>query len=460
MNRVGTRYPKYRDTGYDWLLPIPAHWEIRRSRFVFRETDQRSADGHETHLSMTQSHGLIPSRDLDRRRLHSASYTGGKLVRAGDLVLNRLKAHLGVFAGARQPGTVSPDYSVFRSLIDRPVEYYEKLFKTTMYVGELRRSTRGIVEGFWRLYTDDFYNIPALLPPREEQDQIVAYLRAQDAQIARFIRDKRRLIEVLNEQKQTLIQRAVTLGLDPKARLKPSGIEWLGEVPEHWFARRLKFVADNVTEQTDSQRNDEIYLALEHVESWTGKMSPPQGAATFSSTVKRFKKNDVLFGKLRPYLAKVVRPQVSGICVSEFFVLRIKDAEVLPAYLELLLRTKKVIEIVNSSTAGAKMPRADWAAVGNLRLAFPPKTEQLRVLSAIAEETISLDVASEQAKGEITLMQKYRDRLVADVVTGQLDVRGWVPGPDDVIGKTAALLDDADETMGEQGAEDDDDGHE
>ncbi|HLF96483.1 MAG TPA: hypothetical protein VI457_05015 [Methylococcaceae bacterium] len=141
-------------------------------------------------------------------------------------------------------------------------------------------------------------------------------------------------------------------------------------------------------------------------------------------------------------------------------MLRIKDAEVLPAYLELLLRTKKVIEIVNSSTAGAKMPRADWTAVGNLRLAFPPKTEQLRILSAIADETGDLDVASEQARGEVTLMQQYRDRLIADVVTGQLDVRGWVPGPDDMIGEAAAMDEEDEADMREQGADDDDDGHE
>lgn len=410
---------------------------------------------------MTQSHGLIPSSDMTTRRLKSASYAGGKLVRPGDLVLNRLKAHLGVFAGARQLGVISPDYSVFQSLVGRPVQFYEKLFKTPMYVGELRRSTRGIVEGFWRLYTDDFYEIPALLPPQDEQDQIVAYLRVQDAQIARFIRDKRRLIELLSEQKQTLIHRAVTRGLDPHVRLRPSGVDWLGEVPEHWLARRLKFIASNVTEQTDVQREGETYLALEHVESWTGKMNPPVGAASFTSTVKQFKKDDVLFGKLRPYLAKVVRPEVPGVCVSEFFVLRADETLVLPAYLEILLRTKKVIEVINSSTVGAKMPRADWTAVGNIRLSLPTKTEQGSILAAVADQTYGLEVASEQAKEEIRLMQEYRDRLIADVVTGQIDVRDWVPGPDDLIDDAAVVLEaEADEAMDEQGDNNDDDGHE
>jgi type I restriction enzyme S subunit len=429
---------------------------------VVREIDDRSTLGTEVLLSMRQYRGLVPHIDVSTKLIPPSFLVGYKRATPNDLVLNRMQASNSMFFRTALEGVVSPDYAVFRPEIDVSTEYLGQLFRSVPMCGQFRAESKGLgtgTSGFLRLYSDRFAAIPIPLPPREEQDQIVAYLRAQDAQIARFIRDKRRLIEVLNEQKQTLIHRAVTRGLDPKARLRPSGIEWLGAVPEHWFVRRLKFVADNVTEQTDSQRDGEIYLALEHVESWTGKMSPPQGAAAFSSTVKRFKKDDVLFGKLRPYLAKVVRAQASGVCVSEFFVLRAKDAEVLPAYLELLLRTKKVIEIVNSSTAGAKMPRADWTAVGNLRLAFPPKTEQRRILSAVADETGSLDVASSQARGEITLMQEYRDRLIADVVTGQLDVRAWMPGPDDVIDETAAVIDDED-AMADEGAEDDDDGHE
>ena len=112
------------------------------------------------------------------------------------------------------------------------------------------------------------------VPPRSEQDQIVSYLRAQDAHIARFIKAKRDLIKLLTEQKLRIIDHAITRSLDASVPLKPSGIEWLGEVPEHWELRRLKFLANNVTNQTTTKANDEIYLALEHVESWTGVARP------------------------------------------------------------------------------------------------------------------------------------------------------------------------------------------
>ncbi|MFW5004353.1 restriction endonuclease subunit S [Pseudomonas aeruginosa] len=382
---------------------------------------------------MSQVHGLVPSKDLGRKSLQSENYAGGKLVAEHDLVLNRLKAHLGVFARAKQAGVVSPDYTVLRPKGDASVRYCESLFKTPMYVGEFRRRTKGIVEGFWRLYTDDFYNVTALLPPPEEQGQIVAYLRAQDAHIARFIKTKRDLIKLLTEQKLRIIDHAVTRGLDPAVALKPSGIEWLGEVPEHWELRRLKFLANNVTNQTTTKANDEIYLALEHVESWTGVARPLQGDVEFASTVKRFVTDDVLFGKLRPYLAKVTRAVRAGVCVSEFLVLRSRKDLVLPAYLEQLLRCKRVIDLINSSTAGAKMPRADWTFIGNVRLAVPPVDEQQNILSFIAVETKDLDETVRRANDEIKLILEYRDRLIADVVTGQVDVRGWQPGPEDVV---------------------------
>lgn len=451
------RHTQYKDSGLPWVGEIPVHWQTRRNRFLFREFDRRSTHGEETHLSMSQVHGLVPSKSLGRKSLQSESYAGGKLVEEHDLVLNRLKAHLGVFARAKQAGVVSPDYTVLRPKGEVSVRYCESLFKTPMYVAEFRRRTKGIVEGFWRLYTDDFYNVPTLLPPPEEQDQIVAYLRAQDAHIARLIKAKRDLIGLLTEQKLRIIDHAVTRGLDESVALKPSGIEWLGDVPEHWELRRLKFLAINTTNQTTTKANDEVYLAMEHVQSWTGVAQPLEGEVEFASTVKRFVADDVLFGKLRPYLAKVTRAKCNGVCVSEFLVLRSRKELVLPAYLEQLLRCKRVIDLINSSTAGAKMPRADWTFIGNVRLPIPRKDEQEAILSYIETETKDLDQAIIRAEDEIKLIREYRDRQIADVVTGQVDVRGWVPGPDDVVAEEDLAALAGDEEIDADGEEDDGD---
>lgn len=183
---------------------------MKRNKHMFVEINERSAKGEEQHLSMSQKLGLVPA-DLVEKSLASESYQGAKLVRTGDLVLNRLKAHLAVFSLAPMEGLVSPDYSVFRPLVQgASSDYFEILFKTSKYLGEFRLRVRGIVEGFYRLYTDDFMDCPLLLPPLDEQLQIVEHVRATTAQFHNVIAIKESQITALREYKTSLINAAVT----------------------------------------------------------------------------------------------------------------------------------------------------------------------------------------------------------------------------------------------------------
>ena len=446
-------YEAYRPARMRWLPPVPQHWNEQRAKTFFREVDERSRTGQEELLSVSHLTGVTPRSQKNVTMFKAASYVGSKLCRPGDIVINTLWAWMAALGASRHTGIVSPAYGVYRPHRADSFNpaYLDYLLRTRAYTAEYIGRSTGIRASRLRLYPNQFLDIALLQPPRPEQDQIVAYLRAQDAHIARFIKAKRDLIGLLTEQKLRIIDHAVTRGLDAAGALKPSGIEWLGEVPEHWDLRRLKFLANNVTNQTTTKANDEIYLALEHVESWTGLARPLEGDVDFASTVKRFVTDDVLFGKLRPYLAKVTRAVRAGVCVSEFLVLRSRKELVLPVYLEQLLRCKRVIDLINSSTAGAKMPRADWTFIGNVRLAIPPVDEQQNILSFIALETKDLDETVRRANDEIKLIREYRDRLIADVVTGQVDVRGWRPGPGDAVSDDdlAALGDDEAEPVEE-----------
>jgi hypothetical protein len=140
-------------------------------------------------------------------------------------------------------GLVSPAYVVARPLPDTESRYYDYLFRTTAYMNEVNKYSRGIVTDRNRLYWDEFKQMPSIYPPLDEQRKIAAVLASHERIVRRFIRDKRRQIELLNEQKQAIIHQAVTRGLDPNVRFKPSGIEWLGDVPEHWEVCTLKQVA-------------------------------------------------------------------------------------------------------------------------------------------------------------------------------------------------------------------------
>lgn len=280
-------------------------------------------------------------------------------------------------------------------------------------VGSIQRNL------YWPYLKRVLVNIPSQI----EQNRIARFLDYKCAQINKFIQKKKRLIELLKEQKQVIINQAVTCGLDPNVRLKPSGVEWLGDIPEHWEIKKLKYLMRNHAEQTGNKSDDEVYIALEHVESWTGKLNLPDEEVPFESLVKKFAAGDILFGKLRPYLAKVIQTAQKGVCVGEFLVLRRIDSDLSNNFLEILLRSKRIIDIITASTFGAKMPRADWNFIGNLPIAYPSKDEQLKIAAYLKNKTEKIDKGIEALSQQVNLIQEYRTRLISDVVTGQIDVR-------------------------------------
>lgn len=455
------RYPQYKDAGLSWVDEIPAHWQTRRNRFLFREVDLRSIHGEETHLSMSQIHGLVPSKSLGRKSLQSENYVGGKLVEKCDLVLNRLKAHLGVFAQAKQTGVISPDYTVLRPKGEATVEYYESLFKTPIYVAEFRRRTKGIVEGFWRLYTDDFYNISALLPPPEEQNQIVAYLRAQDKHIARLIKAKRDLIGLLTEQKQRIIDHAVTRGLDTSVSLRSSDVEWLGDIPKHWNVALLKHIADvrfsgvdkhshgdetpvRLCNYTDVYKNDRI----------TEDMDLMQATATAAEIARlTLKTDDVIITKDSEspddigVPAWVPKDLPGVVCAYHLGLLRPEPERVMGEFLFLAIGSARIAQQFHILATGVTRFALGKHDVKNAVIALPPVEEQKVICDWITEECQPLDDAIARAEEEIKLIREYRDRQIADVVTGQVDVRNWVPNTDDMISEEVLVALGSDEEI-------------
>ena len=214
-------------SGAEWLGDIPEHWHTMRCKYLFSERDERSQGGSEQHLSMSQKHGLVPDSQLDERRMLSESYVGGKLCDKDDLVLNRLKAHLGVFALAPQSGVISPDYTVLRPNTERILpSFAETVLKSDCCRGELRIRVRGIIEGFWRLYTDDFNTIVLPVPPLDEQAEIMEYIVEFRDKAKKYEDTLTQEISSLQELKARLISDTVTGKIDVR------GIQ----IPEYEFA--------------------------------------------------------------------------------------------------------------------------------------------------------------------------------------------------------------------------------
>jgi len=422
-------YPEYKDSGVPWLGEVPVHWEIKKLRHVLVRVSERNRPDLPL-LSVVREKGVIQRDTENRDENHNFipdDLSNYKVVRSGRFAMNKMKAWQGSYGISSFDGIVSPAYFVFKV---QGVEghFFHTAIRSRNYIPFFTQASDGVRIGQWDLSEARMKEIPFFIPSPYEQTQITRFLDWKTARIDRFIRAKHELIERLKEQKQALINQAVTGAIDvrtgkPYPEYKDSGVPWLGKVPAGWNIKRLKFLCRNVNQQTSEKAPDEAYIALENVESWTGRITFPDGEITFDSLVKKFKTGDILFGKLRPYLAKVTRPSMSGVCVGEFLVLRVMSDDLLGEFLEYKLRSNQIINLVNSSTYGAKMPRADWTFIGNIRFSYPSRKEQEAIVSFIQHISKSIDTAITRTQREIELIQEYRTRLIADVVTGKLDVR-------------------------------------
>lgn len=199
-----------KDSGVEWLGRTPKHWAILRTKNILNERVEKSITGIEEPLSMSQKFGLIPSKDMESIPYAPASYIGNKKVSVKDLVFNKLKAHLGVFAVSKYEGIVSPDYAVYQANEICDVKYLEYLFKTPQAISEFIKYSRGVGAGLTRLYTHEFFNIKIALPSVEEQQEIVKYLNSKSTAINNLICEKEKIIEELEQYKKSLIYEYVT----------------------------------------------------------------------------------------------------------------------------------------------------------------------------------------------------------------------------------------------------------
>ena len=238
-------YPEYKDAVVSWVGSIPAHWPEKRAKYYFKEIDDRSQAGDEEMLSVSHITGVTPRSQKNVTMFMAESNVGQKRCQPGDLIINTMWAWMSALGVSNHTGIVSPAYGVYRPRSNQDYDYYylDSLLRIEGYRSEYICRSTGIRSSRLRLYPDKFLSMPVVCPPQEEQQTIARFLKAQGCLFRKFIRNKRQFIELLKEQKQNVINQAVTRGLDPKVKFKPSGVEWIGDIPEHWEVRRLKFLA-------------------------------------------------------------------------------------------------------------------------------------------------------------------------------------------------------------------------
>lgn len=454
-------YSDYRQSKMRWLPPVPRHWNEQRAKTFFREVNERSRTGQEELLSVSHLTGVTPRSQKNVSMFKAASYIGSKLCRPGDIVINTLWAWMAALGASRYVGIVSPAYGVYRAHRADSFNpaYLDYLLRTRAYTAEYIGRSTGIRASRLRLYPNQFLDIALLQPPRPEQDQIVAYLRAQDAHIARFIKAKRDLIALMAEQKLRIIDHAVTRGLDPNVRLKPSGIEWVGDVPQHWEAVFIKHIADVRFSGVDKHSHDDEtpvrlcnYTDVYKNDRITGDMDLMCATAT-TAEIARFtlKAGDVILTKDSEtpddigVPAWVPESLPSVVCAYHLGLLRPVPERVLGEFLFRAIGSAGIAQQFHVLATGVTRFALGKHEVKNAIIALPPTIdEQQAICRWIAEETQPFDETIARAEDEIKLIREYRDRLIADAVTGQVDLRGWQPGPDDAVSDDmlAAIGDD------------------
>ncbi|EAI7390144.1 restriction endonuclease subunit S, partial [Campylobacter upsaliensis] len=255
---------------------------------------------------------------------------------------------------------------------------------------------------------------PIPLPPLQEQKEIAEFLDKKCEKIQNYINKKQKLITLLQEKKQALINEVVTKGLNPNIESKNSGIEYLGLIPHHWEVKKLKYIA---TLRNQKSNDSDFKVGLENIESQTGKYISTN-EVVFEDSGIYFYKNDILFGKLRPYLAKVFLADREGVCVSEFLVLTPKKQ--CGNFLKFLMLSPLFISVVDGSTYGSKMPRASWEFIGNLKIPLPPLHEQKEIAEFLDSKVAQIDSVIEKTKKQIELIKEYKNTLINEAVCGRV----------------------------------------
>lgn len=448
-------YSSYRESGLPWAPQVPHGWKVlRNGRLFAHRVETGFPDLPILEVSLRTGVRVRDMENLKRKQVMSQKEKYKRAAK-GDIAYNMMRMWQGALGPAPVDGLVSPAYVVVRPFEEANSNYYSYLFRTDAYMREVNKFSRGIVADRNRLYWGDFKQMPSLMPPLGEQEQIVAYLQAQDAHVARFIKAKRELIGLLTEQKLRIIDRAVTRGLASNAALRPSGIEWLGDVPAHWLVKPLKrWVRLNTSTlgEKTSPAFEFRYLDIGSVK--TGRLTKELERLRFENAPSRarrvVRRGDTVISTVRTYLKAIwyVNEDADDLIASTGFAVLTPGRGVEPEYLGYVIQSSGFVNRVNANSIGIAYPAIAETVLGRFPVVMPSTIkEQQEIVAHIKAESAHLDLAIEQAVTEIKLIREYRERQIVDLVTGQVDVRGWVPGPDEVVaGEVLAALGDEDET--------------
>ena len=423
-------YPAYKPSGVPWLGDVPQHWEVLPGRVCY-SSEQTLNIGMAEKTVLSLSYGKIKIRPEEKLHgLVPASFETYQLIEPGDIVCrptdlqndwNSLR-----FGFSRHNGIITSAYMCLRTSEQLTRRYGHLLLHTY----DLKKVFYGLGSGLRQnLSWTDFKLLSCLVPPLPEQRAIVRYLDNVDGRIRRYVDAKEKLVGLLEEEKQAVVNRAVTRGLDPNVPLKPSGVEWLGEVPEHWEVRRLGQIVKIVRGKfTHRPRNDPSLYDGPYPFIQTGDVS---GAGKLI-TEYRQTLNERGFSISKMFssgtLVMTIAANIGDVAILDFdacfpdSIVGISPNKNLQRdHLYHLLQAMKH-ELLREAPVNTQ-GNLNVGRIGSMEVAIPSLPEQRAIVECLGKTTANIDEAIARARRQIELLQEYRTRLIADMVTGKLDVR-------------------------------------
>lgn len=401
------RYREYKDSGVQWLGKIPSHWEVKRLASCFTERKVKVSDKEFDPLSVTKN-GIYPqlenvakTNDGDNR----------KLVLSGDFVINSRSDRKGSSGVAKQDGSVSLINIVLKPRKNIYPDFCNYLLKCYSFIEEYYRNGRGIVADLWTTRYDEMKTIKISVPLLNEQKAIVRYLNKVTSKIDEAIAQQQKMIDLLNERKQIIINNAVTKGLNPDAPMKDSGIDWIGEIPEHWEQKRLRFLCNIKTGDKDTiDREDNgkypFYVRspkIEHINSFS-----------FDGEAVLMAGDGVGAGKVFHYVKGKF-----GCHQRVYIIYNFKNVEGEYLYYYMQIKFKHIIE---QYSAKSTVDSVRLFMLQNFNILIPSTQEQNNIISHIKNATVRIDKVISFQQRMLALLQERKQIIINDVVTGKVKV--------------------------------------
>ncbi|HFI6397787.1 restriction endonuclease subunit S [Escherichia coli] len=414
------KYEAYKDSQVQWIGDIPANWHLEKAKWLFYKADRKPLVDDDIVTCFRDGQVTLRKNRRTEGFTNALKEHGYQRICKGDLVIHAMDAFAGAIGVSDSDGKSTPVYAacVPRKIGKVNSYYYAYYMRDLALSGFIVSLAKGIRERSTDFRFNDFAELLLPFPDYEEQTLIAAFLDKKTALIDEAISIKEKQINLLKERKQIIIQQAVTQGLDPNVPMKDSGVDWIGKIPAHWKIKPLKHILKLQNVKIEAGKSNLEYLGMECVNSFDGTKNEIKSEADGLSTF--FQVGNILFGKLRPYLAKVYLADFEGVCSTEFLVYEVKVGS--NTFFSKLMLSNGFISVVDASTYGSKMPRASSEFIGNLKLVNPPLEEQIKIASFIDKQNELFDMNIALQKMQIEKLKEYKTTLINSAVTGKIKI--------------------------------------